>query len=92
VQVLKQRVFRRSRRRKKTESQISLWQADLPRVFWQPRYYDFNVFSQQKDAEKLDYMHNNPVKRGLVEAPELWRWSSFRSYRFGEPGPVKLWV
>ena len=25
-------------------------------------------------------MHRNPVKRGLVESPELWRWSSFRAY------------
>ena len=24
-------------------------------------------------------MHRNPVKRDLVEAPELWRWSSFRA-------------
>ena len=38
--------------------------------------------------EKLRYMHRNPVKRGLVGSPEQWRWSSFRSYMFGEPGMV----
>jgi hypothetical protein len=25
-------------------------------------------------------MHNNPVKGGLVESPEQWPWSSYRSY------------
>jgi len=28
--------------------------------------------------EKLDYMHANPVKCGLVSSPEEWPWSSFR--------------
>jgi len=40
--------------------------------------------------EKLRYMHRNPVKRGLVTRPELWRWSSFRHYAYGEPGPVAV--
>jgi len=31
-----------------------------------------------------------PVKRGLVEAPELWRWSSFRAYAYQEKGPVGI--
>jgi len=55
-----------------------------------PRSYDFNVFSQKKVAEKLDYIHWNPVKRGLVASPELWRWSSYRYYALGEDGPVKI--
>jgi putative transposase len=92
MQVLKQRISHRCRRKNKTVDQIPLWQGELPPAFWQKRYYDFNVFSEHKHAEKLNYMHNNPVKRGLVASPELWRWSSFRSYRLGEPGAVKLWI
>ncbi len=57
---------------------------------WQPRYYDFNVCTARKRVEKLRYMHRNPVKRGLVEAPELWRWSSFRAYAYQETGPVRV--
>ena len=38
--------------------------------FWQPRYYDFNVWSSAKRTEKLKYIHRNPVARGLVERPE----------------------
>ena len=57
---------------------------------WHHRFYDFNVWSERKGVEKLRYMHRNPVKRGLVEAPDLWRWSSFRSYAYQEPGLVKV--
>jgi putative transposase len=58
--------------------------------FWQPRFYEFNVFTARKRIEKLRYMHRNPVKRGLVSAPELWRWSSYRWYAFGEASQPKL--
>jgi REP-associated tyrosine transposase len=57
---------------------------------WQARFYDFNVWDDHKCTEKLDYMHRNPVTRGLVSAPDQWRWSSFRSYMYGEPGLVKI--
>jgi putative transposase len=56
----------------------ALWPA--PRRIWQPRFYDFNVWTERKRIEKLRYMHRNPVKRGLVNAPEQWGWSSFRFY------------
>jgi putative transposase len=58
--------------------------------FWQARYYDFNVWSASKIREKLRYMHRNPVKRGLVEKPEDWPWSSFRHYLTGEPCVVEV--
>ena len=58
--------------------------------FWQARYYDFNVWTKKKRIEKLRYMHRNPVKRGLVEKPEDWAWSSFRHYMTGEEGVVEI--
>jgi putative transposase len=58
--------------------------------FWQRRYYDFNVHSEEKRVEKLKYMHRNPVKRGLVEKPEDWPWSSFRHYATGHIGVVEI--
>jgi putative transposase len=30
--------------------------------------------------QKLEYLHNNPVKRGLVASPEHWRYSSAREW------------
>ncbi len=58
--------------------------------FWQRRYYDFNVSSMEKYIEKLQYIHRNPVKRGLVAQPEDYRWSSFNHYATGEPGPIEI--
>jgi len=58
--------------------------------FWQPRYYDFIVWSEQKLTEKLDYMHRNPVERGLVARPEDWAWSSSRHYATGEECAVEI--
>ena len=57
---------------------------------WQPRFYDFNVWSPRKRVEKLCYIHDNPVKRGLVESLEQWRWSSYRTYALGERGTVRI--
>jgi putative transposase len=48
--------------------------------FWQPKSFVFNVYSERKLREKLNYMHINPVKAGIVERAEDWRWSSARWY------------
>ena len=91
MQVLKQRVSLRCRKKKRQpKQQLTLLVSDLPPAFWQPRSYDFNVGTRRKYIQKLKYIHYNPVKRGLVSSPELWRWSSFRFYWYGEEGPVKI--
>jgi len=64
--------------------------ANRPQQFWQRRFYDFNVWSQRKEIEKSKYMHRNPVARGLVDEPEQWQWSSYRSYAYGETGLVRI--
>jgi putative transposase len=61
---------------------------DIP--FWQKRYYDHNVRTHKSFVDKLRYMHRNPVKRGLVDKPEDWKWSSFRHYATSEIGPVEI--
>jgi len=63
---------------------------DKPGRVWQARYYDFNVCTPAKRVEKLRYLHRNPVKRGLVEVPEQWAWSSFRAYAYQERGLVRV--
>jgi len=75
--------------RRRNPAQCVLF-ASAPQRIWQPRFYDFNVWTARKRTEKLRYMHENPVKRGLVASPELWRWSSYRAYALGEPGPVRV--
>ncbi len=58
--------------------------------FWLPRYYDFNVHSEEKRVEKLRYINRNPMKRGLVDRPEDWKWSSFVHYSKGLQGVVEI--
>jgi putative transposase len=92
IQALKLGFARRvlaEQRRRRSNAQTELFEHSIQRV-WQARYYDFNVCTARKRVEKLRYLHRNPVERGLVEAPEQWRWSSFRAYAFRETGPVKL--
>jgi putative transposase len=69
---------------------LSVTVRQQQRPFWQPRYYDFNVWNPEKTTEKLRYMHRNPVKRGLVTKPEDWAWSSCRHYKTGCKGLVEI--
>jgi len=64
--------------------------SDTPLHVWQSRFYDFNLWSQRKEIEKLRYMHRNPVVRGLVREPGEWRWSSYSSYAHGDAGLVRI--
>ena len=91
MKVIKQRFARQvSRlRTKRVPAEIAFWDV-TPDPVWQKRFYDFNVWTERKRVEKLRYMHRNPVKRGLVEQPDQWRWSSFRSYFCGEKGLVRV--
>jgi putative transposase len=49
-------------------------------LVWQARYYPFNIFTERKLEQKLDYMHLNPVRRELVKRAVDWPWSSARWY------------
>jgi len=93
MQVLKQRTAHAllPKRRRRNPRQRDLFEVGPQRrVFWQPRFYDFNVWTTKKRVEKLRYMHRNPVKRGSVSVPEDWRWSSYRFYLLDEAGPVRV--
>lgn len=59
-------------------------------VFWQRRCYDHNCRTQEALWEKVNYCHNNPVKRKLVAAPDEWKWSSSRWYVGFDDIPLKM--
>jgi len=85
LQVLKQRVARAllRKRGRANETELRLPFAENPtqaKHFWQRRFYDFNVWSEKKLREKLEYMHANPVTRKLVQHPRDWRWSGWAQY------------
>ncbi len=95
IQALKLGVVRRviaaeKRGDPRNQGQDSLPQGTSCSRIWQARFYDYNVWTRHKRVEKIRYVHRNPVRRGFVESPEQWRWSSFRAYAYGEAGPVRV--
>ena len=57
--------------------------------FWEEGSHPQRVESEDVMRQKLDYIHQNPVKRGFVDLPEHWRWSSARDYA-GQPGLIDI--
>jgi len=56
---------------------------------WQEGSHPEMVFSDQMLLEKLQYMHYNPVRRGYVNDPAHWRYSSATNY-MGAQGLIEL--
>jgi putative transposase len=89
LQMLKQRVSKKLRK-KQRRNLVGQLRLAFPepveniRSFWQARFYDFNVYTSRKKREKLEYMHRNPLTRGLVKHPKEWPWSSWPYYAMGE--------
>ena len=59
--------------------------------FWQQGGgYDRNLRSPSDVHEKIRYVHLNPVRKGLVEQPEEWPYSSAGEWILGETGAVPI--
>ena len=74
------RQLRALKRRHKTESEYQVWEEGS-----MPKQLD----SDEMLLQKLEYIHINPVKRGYVDDPVHWRYSSARNYA-GLPGLVDV--
>ena len=57
---------------------------------FQGRYKAIVVEADQYALELSRYIHLNPVRAGIVEAPEHYRWSSYSSYVGNEQPPPWL--
>jgi len=56
--------------------------GDSPYSFWQVKGgYDRNVHGPKEYWGCIEYIHLNPVRRGLVENSVDWPWSSARFYK-----------
>jgi putative transposase len=61
------------------------------RRFWQPGGgYDRNVSTSSTLRWMIDYIHANPVRRGLVQCAEDWEWSSARWYAGIRPVKIEM--
>jgi putative transposase len=82
IQLMKTKVSIQARREGK--------RAEGETPFWQTRYFDHNVRNHAGFVTQLRYIHRNPVKRGLCDAPEDWPWSSFKSWATGAISIVEV--
>jgi putative transposase len=94
---LKQSVSRKTRLFLKRENPAALKNMEVKqgkRVvfrFWQSGPgYDRNLYKDDTLIEKIEYIHNNPVRRELVETPTDWIWSSARWYAGYRNVPITI--
>ena len=59
--------------------------------FWQPGGgFDHNIFRERTVAAVIEYIHANPVRRGLVKEPSDWEWSSARFWEGDSNIPLRM--
>jgi REP element-mobilizing transposase RayT len=54
--------------------------ADRQRRFWQPSRHPEAIQEERFWQQKLDYLHDNPCRKGMVRSPDYWRFSSAAWY------------
>jgi REP element-mobilizing transposase RayT len=47
---------------------------------WQAEYYDRGIRTEQEFLEKINYIANNPLKEGLAETPEEYKWLCIKGW------------
>ncbi|NJN96148.1 MAG: transposase [Anaerolineales bacterium] len=57
---------------------------------WQDSYWDENVYTERFLRQKLNYVHRNPLRAGLVERVVDYPYSSYRNYELGEKWMIEI--
>ena len=57
--------------------------------FWQEGVFPKRISDRKMMRQKIEYIHQNPVRKGFVETPEIWTYSSARNY-FGMAGELEV--
>ena len=58
--------------------------------FWQHDYHPIALTDQEKSMQRLKYLHENPVRAGIVWQPEDYKYSSATDYYTKMPGLLPL--
>jgi REP element-mobilizing transposase RayT len=65
------------------------YEHDRDYQFWQEGSHPQQIGNAEIMCQKVEYIHYNPVKRGFVDEPTHWRYSSARNYA-GLPGLIEV--
>jgi putative transposase len=60
------------------------------RKVWQDSFWEQAIYSDQFVRQKLDYMHRNPMRAGLVQDPAEYAYSSYRYYVQGDRTLIEM--
>ena len=96
LKTIKQSVARKAVRFLREENpaglkQLATGHKESPYRFWMDGGgYDRNVYTFGALRKMVDYIHNNPVRRGLVEQAEDWKWSSLAEWLEEGSGPIRI--
>ena len=63
--------------------------VDQTHQLWQEGSHPQQIRDDQMMLQKLEYTHNNPIRRGYVEQPSHWRYSSAGDYE-GRKGLIDV--
>jgi REP-associated tyrosine transposase len=64
--------------------------GDQGHQVWQESFKAMPLWSGWMIWQKINYIHANPVKAGLVKSAKDYRWSSFSSFYSGDDGPITV--
>ena len=57
---------------------------------WQEGFHPKLITSEKMLLQKIEYIHNNPVKRGIVSLPEHWMFSSARNLILNDHSIIQI--
>ena len=57
---------------------------------WQDSYWDKIIFSEKLHRQKLNYIHRNPVRAGLVDSVDAYPYSSYRNYVYDDDSMLSI--
>ncbi len=60
------------------------------RAIWQEGFWDERIHDEKALNSIADYIHNNPVKGGLVDTADEYRFSSYRNWYLGDNSLIEL--
>ena len=66
--------------KKRTAHDILKMNPKLLKPLWQKEYWDRYTRNRKNFRQVVNYIHQNPVKAGLVKTPEAWAWSTARTW------------
>ncbi len=75
---------------KKYTSQKIAHDLGIKSGIWMPRYDRVVIERAETLRQKLEYIHRNPVKKGLAKNPEEWKWSSASDYLIDNNGDINI--